>query len=95
MTRSEQQKTQTRRMAATSDRALAGLHGRSEQRPRTYTHRDPTGDGPERRERRYSGQQCLIVRELGDAERDREVGRMFRVRFADGGFIDAFRDELS
>lgn len=36
-----------------------------------------------------------IVRELGDDERDPEVGRMFEVRYGDGGTVHAFADELT
>ena len=35
-----------------------------------------------------------IARELGDEERDEEVGRMVRVRTADGWAGDAWLDEL-
>lgn len=42
-----------------------------------------------------SGQPVRILRELGDAERDPEVGRMFRIAFEDGITLDAFEDELS
>jgi hypothetical protein len=42
----------------------------------------------------HSGQECEIVRELGDDERDPEVGRMFIVRFADGVEGTANEEEL-
>jgi hypothetical protein len=42
----------------------------------------------------HSGQTCTIVRELGDDERDPEVGRMFIVRFPDGTEGTANEDEL-
>jgi hypothetical protein len=42
----------------------------------------------------HSGQSCTIVRELGDDERDPEVGRMFIVRFEDGVEGTANEDEL-
>lgn len=45
--------------------------------------------------RAHSGQTCVIVRELGDHERDPEVGRMFIVRFADGTEVPACQDELA
>jgi len=39
-------------------------------------------------------QECQIVRELTDAERDPEVGTMYLIRFADGGEIHAWPEEL-
>jgi hypothetical protein len=42
----------------------------------------------------HHGQSVEILRELGDDERDPEVGRMFRVRFADGFEEDVHGDEL-
>lgn len=42
----------------------------------------------------HSGQNCTIVRELGDDERDPEVGRMFIVRFADGDQLTVNENEL-
>jgi hypothetical protein len=42
-----------------------------------------------------SGQTVTIVRQLSDTEVDEdEVGRMYRIRFADGVHADAFADEL-
>lgn len=41
-----------------------------------------------------SGQQCTIVRELGDDERDPEVGRMFMARFSDGAELQVLAMEL-
>lgn len=43
----------------------------------------------------HSGQTCTLVRELGDDERDPEVGRMFIARFADGVELTVNHDELS
>ena len=44
---------------------------------------------------KYNGSDCEIVRELTDDECDKaDVGRMYKVRFADGKEIDAFEDEL-
>lgn len=43
----------------------------------------------------HSGQSCIIVRELGDDERDPEVGRMFVVRFNDGTEGTANDEELN
>lgn len=42
----------------------------------------------------HSGQPCEIVRELGDDERDEEVGPMFMARFADGVELLVLHDEL-
>jgi hypothetical protein len=44
--------------------------------------------------RERSGQVVTIMRELGESERDEEVGAMFVVRFADGVRAHAFEDEL-
>lgn len=44
--------------------------------------------------RERTGQEIEVLRELGDDERDREVGRMFRVRFPDGHEADVFDEEL-
>jgi hypothetical protein len=42
------------------------------------------------------GATAIIVRELGDDERDlEEVGRMFTVRFEDESSLDVFEDELT
>ena len=41
-----------------------------------------------------SDQAVTVVRELTPDEVDAEVGRMFRVRFADGIETDAFEEEL-
>jgi hypothetical protein len=43
----------------------------------------------------HSGQTCEVVRELGDDERDPEVGPMYVVRFADGMELTACGDELT
>jgi hypothetical protein len=43
----------------------------------------------------HSGQLCTIVRELGDDERDPEVGRMFVVRFTDGEMYEVNDSELA
>lgn len=40
------------------------------------------------------GETARVVRELGDDERDAEVGRMYTVRFSDGTELDTFADEL-
>jgi hypothetical protein len=42
----------------------------------------------------HSGQECEILSELGDDERDPEVGPMFAIRFADGVELVAHYDEL-
>lgn len=42
----------------------------------------------------HHDQECELVRELDDSERDPEVGPMFRVRFADGYEDDLHADEL-
>lgn len=42
-----------------------------------------------------SGQKCLILRQLTEAECDIEdVGPMWKIRFSDGVETDAFDDEL-
>lgn len=43
----------------------------------------------------HSGQQCTIVREMGDDERDEEVGPMYVTRFADGVELTVLYDELT
>lgn len=43
----------------------------------------------------HSGQTCTIVRELGDDERDPEVGQMFVARFADGAELIVNADEVT
>lgn len=43
----------------------------------------------------HSGQLCVIVRELGDDERDEEVGPMFEARFDDGAELVVLYDELT
>lgn len=40
------------------------------------------------------GQRFTILRELTDQEKDPEVGRMYKIRFADGTEIDAWPEEL-
>jgi len=40
------------------------------------------------------GQHIKILSELDDKDRDPEVGRMFRIAFADGTEIDTFEDEI-
>lgn len=42
----------------------------------------------------HTGQWCEVLTELGDDERDEEVGRMFHVRFDDGFESDVFLHEL-
>ena len=42
----------------------------------------------------HSGQTCRVLRALRRPEVDPEVGRMYRVRFADGFESDVFADEL-
>lgn len=44
----------------------------------------------------HIGKQAIVVRELGDDERDLdEVGRMFEVEFSSDGFVlQVFEDEL-
>lgn len=41
------------------------------------------------------GQECEVLRELTDGERDPEVGPMYRIRFADGQEIDVWPEELA
>jgi hypothetical protein len=36
-----------------------------------------------------------VINELGDNERDREVGRMFRIRLSNNKIIDAYQDEIA
>lgn len=43
---------------------------------------------------KYNGYVVQVRKELGDNERDPEVGRMWNIRFPDGVMIDAFEDEL-
>lgn len=43
----------------------------------------------------HSGHACTVIRELGDDERDPEVGRMFIVGFADGAELCVHAEELS
>ena len=43
----------------------------------------------------HSGQQCEIVRELGDDECDAEVGPMYVARFADGVEMTVRCDEMA
>ena len=44
---------------------------------------------------KFNGSECEIVRELTDNECDKaDVGRMFKIKFANGETIDAFEDEL-
>ena len=42
-----------------------------------------------------NGFACRIISELGDKERDAEVGTMYVIEFQDGEKIDAFFDEIS
>jgi len=42
----------------------------------------------------YNGTTVKIAYELGDEERDPEVGRMWHIVFDDGTESDAFEDEL-
>lgn len=59
---------------------------------KTYTY---YGGGTEAPLRSRSGQTVTVVRELGDDQRDPEVGRMFLVRFVDGFEAHAFEEELT
>lgn len=43
----------------------------------------------------HSGQRCTIVRELGDDDRDEEVGPMYLVKFNDGTELLVMYDELT
>lgn len=43
----------------------------------------------------HSGQECVIVREYGDDERDEEVGPMFDAKFDDGAVLQVLYDELT
>jgi uncharacterized tellurite resistance protein B-like protein len=58
----------------------------------TTTFRYYGGGTEELRDR--TGQTVSVLRELGDDERDREVGRMFEVVFPDGHAAVAFEEEL-
>lgn len=43
-----------------------------------------------------NGQHVDVLRELSDKECDREdVGKMYRIMFADGFITDAFEDEIN
>ena len=44
---------------------------------------------------KYNGTEVVVGKELTDAERDPEVGRMWHITFHDGTTSDAFEDELS
>ena len=44
--------------------------------------------------RQHHGQRCQVIRELGDSERDPEIGRMWHIQFEDGFETDAFEEEL-
>ena len=44
---------------------------------------------------KYNGTKVVVGKELTDAERDPEVGRMWHITFHDGTTSDAFEDELS
>ena len=44
--------------------------------------------------KRYNGSEVQVLRQLTDYEADEEVGKMYKIRFADGYERDAFEDEL-
>jgi hypothetical protein len=54
----------------------------------------PTAEKNSRGVRLQAGP-CTVVRQLSEAEADREVGPMFRIRQVDGELVDAFADELA
>lgn len=58
-----------------------------------YRHNHPRSTG-ETELAAHHDQQCEVLRELGDSERDPEVGPMYRVRFQDGYEADVFYGEL-
>lgn len=43
---------------------------------------------------KHSGESVTILWELGDDERDWEIGRMFHIEFPDGDTADVFGNEL-
>jgi len=59
---------------------------------KVYRHYNRTGDEKDLIAR--TGQVVEVLRKLNNRECDKEVGKMYKIKFSDGFIADSFSDEL-